>query len=74
MLGLNYGNALPANTFYTFAISTHESAGGVLANFGGYPGFTISSANTDADGYGSFEYAVPTGYYALCTKNLAEYG
>jgi len=74
MLGLNYGNSLPANTPYTFAISTHESAGGVLANFGGLPGFTISSANTDADGYGSFEYAVPTGYYALCTKNLAEYG
>mgnify|MGYP001424215197 CR=1 FL=1 len=33
-----------------------------------------SSGNADANGYGNFEYAVPTGFYSLCTKNLAEYG
>ena len=43
-------------------------------NFGGYSSIAISSAETDENGYGSFEYAPPTGYYALCTKNLAEYG
>jgi len=43
-------------------------------NFGGYTSFSISSAATDENGYGTFEYAPPTGYYALCTKNLAEYG
>ena len=43
-------------------------------NFGGYTSFSISSAATDANGYGTFEYAPPSGYYALCTKNLAEYG
>jgi len=43
-------------------------------NFGGYTAMTISSAATDANGYGTFEYAPPSGYYALCTKNLAEYG
>ena len=42
-------------------------------NFGN-PSYAISSGNADADGYGNFEYAVPSGYYALCTKNLAEYG
>ena len=42
-------------------------------NFGN-PITTISSGNADANGYGNFEYAVPSGYYALCTKNLAEYG
>jgi hypothetical protein len=42
-------------------------------NFGSPP-FTISSGNADVNGYGNFEYAVPSGYYALCTKNLAEYG
>jgi hypothetical protein len=42
-------------------------------NFGN-PSFAISSGNADANGYGNFEYAVPSGYYALCTKNLAEYG
>jgi hypothetical protein len=43
-------------------------------NFGGYTSGTPSSAATDANGYGTFEYAPPSGYYALCTKNLAEYG
>jgi hypothetical protein len=43
-------------------------------NFGGYTTMSISSAATDANGYGTFEYAPPTGYYALCTKNLAEFG
>ena len=42
-------------------------------NFGN-PSFAISSGNADANGYGNFEYAVPSGYYSLCTKNLAEYG
>jgi hypothetical protein len=43
-------------------------------NFGGYTEFSISSAASDENGYGTFEYAPPTGYYAICTKNLAEYG
>lgn len=43
-------------------------------NFGGYTSFSISSAASDANGYGTFEYAPPTGYYALCGKNLAEFG
>ena len=40
----------------------------------GNPPFAISSSNADANGYGSFEYGVPSGFYALCTKNLAEFG
>jgi hypothetical protein len=43
-------------------------------NFGGSPAFTVSSGNADANGYGNFEHAPPNGYYALCTKNLAEFG
>jgi len=44
-----------------------------LVNFGN-PAFSISSGNSDANGYGNFEYSVPSGYYALNSKNLAEYG
>jgi hypothetical protein len=44
----------------------------VAANFGNPP-FAIVSGNSDANGFGNFEYAVPSGYYALCTKNLSEY-
>ena len=43
-------------------------------NFGGYHVNSLSSAASDANGYGSFEYAPPSGYYALCSKNLAQYG
>ena len=43
------------------------------ANFGNAP-YSISSGNADANGYGNFEYAVPSGFYALCTKNLGQYG
>ncbi len=43
-------------------------------NFGGYSVWTPSSVQNDENGYGNFEYAPPSGYYALCTKNLAEYG
>jgi len=42
-------------------------------NFGN-SSFSISSGNADANGFGNFEYAVPSGFFALCTKNLAEHG
>ena len=42
-------------------------------NFGS-PSYAISSGNADGNGHGNFEYAVPSGYLALCTKNLAENG
>ena len=48
--------------------------GTVQHNFGGCPAFAISSGNADGDGFGNFEYAPPSGFFALCTKNLAEYG
>jgi len=40
----------------------------------GNPPNAISSSNADANGYGNFEFAVPSGFYAPCTKNLAEFG
>ena len=35
---------------------------------------TNEESNSDSAGIGRFEYAVPSGYFALCTKNLATYG
>ena len=62
-----------------FADGTNSPApSGLLSrfevNFGGFTNFSISSGNSDANGYGNFEYAPPSGYYAICSKNLAEYG
>jgi len=59
--------------YYFFGCSVYNTTSIVEANFGNPP-FSISSGNADANGYGNFEYAVPSGYYALCTKNLAEFG
>jgi hypothetical protein len=47
--------------------------GDMSFNFGSPP-YTISSGNADANGFGNFEYAVPSGYFALNTKNLSEFG
>ena len=57
---------------YAMGVSLRNS-GDVTWNFGN-PAFTISSGNSDGNGYGNFEYSVPSGYYALNTKNLAEFG
>ena len=58
---------------YYFAVYGYQNENSWEMNFGNAP-FSISSSNSDGNGYGSFEYAVPSGYYSLCTKNLAEYG
>jgi hypothetical protein len=57
-------------------IAVHYNGGVSDYNFGNSP-FSISSGNADANGYGNFEYSPTIGgvnYYALCTKNLAEFG
>jgi len=41
-------------------------------NFGSPP--YAANGYADAAGYGNFSYAVPSGYYSLCTKNLNTYG
>jgi len=56
-----------------FGYDDGSHSGVFEANFGS-PSFSISSGNSDGNGYGNFEYAVPSGYYALNTKNLAQYG
>ena len=78
------GNADESNptSFVSYNSSTMtpamgEGGGGTSAtwecNFGN-SAFSISSGNSDSEGHGNFEFAVPSGYFALCTKNLAEYG
>ena len=56
--------------------SENNGYGNWKSNFGsGFFGTTaVSSANADANGFGAFEYAVPSGYYAICTKNVKEFG
>lgn len=67
--------SITANTLYTFYCEDYASSGNkeISANFSS-PAYSVSSGNSDANGYGNFEYTVPSGYYALNTKNLAEFG
>jgi len=75
---LNSGSAVVSGktgkTWFPFGNFDSGNVTGIEHNFGGTQTFTISSGNTDGNGYGNFEYSVPSGYYALNSKNLAEYG
>jgi len=64
-------SSITMDDFFAFACSGEDAT--CQANFGS-PSYAISSGNTDGNGYGNFEYAVPSSYYSLCTKNLAEFG
>jgi hypothetical protein len=63
-----------AGVDYMPAFAQTSSGQTVLAYNFGNPSYSISSGNADANGYGNFEYPVPSGFYSLCTKNLAEFG
>ena len=41
---------------------------------GTFNGRKTAGGNADGNGYGNFSMAVPTGYYSLCSKNIAEFG
>jgi hypothetical protein len=58
---------------YHFAYG--DAGGGTPAiqgNFGSPP--YSSNGNSDANGYGNMTYSVPTGFFILNSKNLAEFG
>ena len=68
--------------FYFFGATEWNSSGnGTFELNVGNPSFSVTSSNTDDNGYGNFEYSPNiTGdgaakkFYALNTKNLAEFG
>ena len=63
----------PASQYWSpFWVAGGSTNATMDINFGN-PIFT-GTDQTDGNGYGSFEYEPPSGYYALNTKNLAEYG
>ena len=75
--------ASTANTgLYFFGVGDGSSGSVTMkCNFGGCSAFTVSSGNTDDNGYGNFEYSPNiTGdgsakkFYALNSSNLSEYG
>ena len=73
--GTGAAPAIATGVEYYIAASTQDGGTNPVIEFNfGNPSFAISSGNADANGHGNFEYAVPSGYYSLNTKNLAEFG
>jgi len=64
-------DGLTGKTIFPFTSHYQQTSN---ANFGGYTNISDAHTNTDENGYGAFVYTPPSGYYAICTKNLAEYG
>tara|TARA_R100000995_G_scaffold80101_1_gene51638 strand:- start:370 stop:1860 length:1491 start_codon:yes stop_codon:yes gene_type:complete len=71
--------------FLAVADGTSSNSSVWEVNFGGTNTYSISSGNSDPNGYGNFEYSPNDGgsasfdstakdFYALNTKNLAEFG
>ena len=59
------------------AVRVHGAGtGDVHFNFGNgrFGSTAVSSATNDTSGFGTFEYTVPSGYYAVCTKNIDAHG
>jgi len=71
--GTDLVSAFQTEQFFT-AYSTSYNGDTQFLNWGGYTVNTISSAASDANGYGTFEYAPPNSYYSICSQNLAEFG
>jgi hypothetical protein len=75
--GTGISIASPSSTIlgnYFPAVSDYDSvASGTYSINTGNPNYTGGSY-TDGAGYGNFSYAVPSGYYSLNTKNLANFG
>jgi len=61
------------NDFYFPVVFIFNTGLKAFCNFGNPFDATISSGNTDPNSYGNFEFDTKGGY-ALCTKNLEEFG
>ena len=75
-LSITAVNSTPLQQYQAAVTANTTSITTTSTNFGnGYFGVTaVTSAEADGAGIGAFEYAPPTGYYALCTKNIKAYG
>ena len=72
-------NSVPAGTWIPAYCDGSDQIGAQQAtvNFGQdgtFAGAETAQGNADENGYGNFKYAVPSGFFSICTKNLAEFG
>ena len=65
---------LDVGEFYFPAVGNWSASACAFSMNFGNPTYANSSSVADENGYGAFEYAPPSGYLALCTKNLGSTG
>ena len=68
-----------APVFYMPHFATNGAAGemNIDVNFGATGRFgntALASAQADNGGFGTFEYSPPSGFYSICTRNIATFG
>ena len=74
--GFDLSSQVTGDTYF-LGVTNDTSGSETVLDFnfgGGYGQTSVSSGNSDANGFGNFEYAVPSGFFAWNTKNLAEQG
>jgi len=67
--------SVPSDEDWVPYIHGYNATDFAVANFGqdsSFAGNKTAQNNTDSNGYGDFYYAPPSGFLALCTKNLPE--
>ena len=64
----------PLGAYFIAAGANSDSVDYTISMNFGNPAYANTSDAADANGYGKFEYAPPSGYLAICTKNLGSDG
>ena len=66
------GSQLTMSSTSDFVFHLRQNSGNAVLNFGQdgtFAGAKTAQGNSDANGFGNFYYAVPSGHLAICSKN-----
>ena len=74
-ISISSASSVPLEQYFIAGSSGSSSPSNHSANYnfgqdGTFAGNVTAGGNSDANGVGNFKYSVPSGYLALCTKNL----
>ena len=74
-ISISSASSVPLGQYFIAGSSGSSAPSNHSANYnfgqdGTFAGNVTAGGNSDANGIGNFKYSVPSGYLALCTKNL----
>ena len=68
------GSYVSADYVFPCCAIAANMSGNTHHNFGNSFISALSGGNADANGHGDFKFAPPSGFFALCSENLKEFG